>query len=43
MLNANRLECQVILIAPVFLRTLEMEQPVQVGCIQSVDWTGGLD
>ena len=32
MLNANRLECQVTLIAPVFLHTLEMEQTAQV-CI----------
>ena len=32
MLNVNRLECQVTLIAPVFLHTLEMEQSAQV-CI----------
>ena len=32
MLNVNRLECQVTLVAPVFLRTLEMEQSAQV-CI----------
>ena len=32
MLNVNRLEYQVILVAPVFLRTLEMEQSAQV-CI----------
>ena len=32
MLTVNRLEYQVTLIAPVFLHTLEMEQPAQV-CI----------
>ena len=32
MLTVNRLECQVTLTAPVFLHTLEMEQPAQV-CI----------